>query len=190
MRRIPLPRGWNRRVKAAVLQVLALSHYGFTTLLAQAAHDRNRRTRWQAEIERLEYDLALLQEETRIKDSRMTRLPAHRRPFYTPLERMAILELRAARGWSAQQTADRFQLTLNTVAAWMARLDESGPNALLQLREPVNKFPDLVRYARMASTAEELMEKVQFACVSSHRFVVEDPSAGVFFADGGQEERA
>jgi putative transposase len=36
-------------------------------------------------------------------------------------------------------------LTLNTVGTWMARLDEDGPNALLKLREPVNKFPDLVR---------------------------------------------
>ncbi len=26
-RKIPLPRGWNRRTKAAILQILALSHY-------------------------------------------------------------------------------------------------------------------------------------------------------------------
>lgn len=47
----------------------------------------------------------------------MTRLVPDRRPFHTPLERMAILELRAARDWSAQQTADRFLLTPTTVAA-------------------------------------------------------------------------
>lgn len=28
----------------------------------------------------------------------------------------------------------------------MARIDEDGPHALLRLPEPVNKFPDLVRY--------------------------------------------
>jgi hypothetical protein len=28
----------------------------------------------------------------------------------------------------------------------MKRIDEQGPDALLQLREPVNKFPDFVRY--------------------------------------------
>jgi transposase InsO family protein len=145
-RKIPLPRSWNRRVKSAVLQILALSHYSFTILLARAANDRKRRTRSQGEIDRLQQALALLQEELRIKDARMGRLHPHRRPFYTPFERMAILEMRAARGWSAQQTADRFFLTLTTVGAWMARIDEEGPNALLQLREPVNKFPDLVRY--------------------------------------------
>jgi transcriptional regulator with XRE-family HTH domain len=145
-RKIPLPRSWNRRVKSAVLQILALSHYSFTARLARAAHDRNRPTRLQAEIDRLQQELALLQEELRIKDDRMARLHPHRRPFYTPLERMAILEMRAARGWSARQTADRFLLSLATVAAWMARIDEDGPDALLRLREPVNKLPDLVRY--------------------------------------------
>ena len=33
-----------------------------------------------------------------------------------------------------------------TLASWKARIDEDGPNALLQTTEPVNKFPDLVRY--------------------------------------------
>ncbi len=36
-RKIPLPRGWNRRTKAAILQILALSHYAFTGMLARAA---------------------------------------------------------------------------------------------------------------------------------------------------------
>ena len=26
-RKIPLPRGWNRRAKSAILHILALSHY-------------------------------------------------------------------------------------------------------------------------------------------------------------------
>jgi len=39
-----------------------------------------------------------------IKDARMERLPAQRRPHYPPIERLAILELRAARGWSLAQS--------------------------------------------------------------------------------------
>ncbi len=35
-RKIPLPRGWKRRTKAAILQILALSHYAFTVMLARA----------------------------------------------------------------------------------------------------------------------------------------------------------
>ena len=43
-RKIPLPRGWNRRNKAAILQILALSHYAFTALLGRAANERNSST--------------------------------------------------------------------------------------------------------------------------------------------------
>jgi transcriptional regulator with XRE-family HTH domain len=59
---------------------------------------------------------------------------------------MAILELRAARGWSLKQTADTFLVTPATIASWLKRINDQGANALLQLREPVNKFPDFVRY--------------------------------------------
>jgi len=93
--------------------------------------------------------VALLEEEIRIKDTRMAQINPHRRPHYPPTERMAILELRAARGWSLEQAADTFLLTRPTVAYWMKRLDDVGSDALVQLREPVNKFPDFVRYAVM-----------------------------------------
>ena len=60
---------------------------------------------------------------------------------------MAILLLRAACGWSLKQTAQRFLVTSATITSWVRRVDEHGPKALVQLREPVNKFPDMVRYA-------------------------------------------
>ena len=39
-RKILLPRGWNRRTKAAILQILALGHYAFTGMLARAANEQ------------------------------------------------------------------------------------------------------------------------------------------------------
>ena len=59
---------------------------------------------------------------------------------------MRILQLRAARGWSTKQVADRFVLTEETIASWMKRLDEEGDRGLVRLEEPVNKFPDFVAY--------------------------------------------
>ena len=76
----------------------------------------------------------------------MERLPAQRRPHYAQIERLAILELRAARGWSLAQTARRLLVTPLTVASWNQRLDDEGPDALIQIREPVNRFPELVGY--------------------------------------------
>lgn len=89
---------------------------------------------------------SLLREELRLKDTRIAQIAPQRRPHYGPVERMAVLELRAARGWSLNQTADTFLVTPATIAAWMKRTDNQGTNALLQLSEPVNKFPDFVRY--------------------------------------------
>ena len=36
-RKVPLPRGWNRHAKSAILHTLALSHYTFPALIARAA---------------------------------------------------------------------------------------------------------------------------------------------------------
>ena len=76
----------------------------------------------------------------------MACIPPNRRPNYPPTEQMAILELKAARGWSLKQTASTFQITAATIASWLKRLDEDGPQALVQLRLPVNRFPDYVAY--------------------------------------------
>ncbi|MEN6449111.1 MAG: helix-turn-helix domain-containing protein [Thermoguttaceae bacterium] len=59
----------------------------------------------------------------------MAQIPPHRRPQYPPTERMAILELKAARRWSLEQTARAFLVTAATIASWMKRLDEEGPDA-------------------------------------------------------------
>lgn len=143
---LALPKGWPKHVRSAVIHAISLAHVTLTTTRSCAVHSWNARVRLKAENERLRQEIALLEEETRIKDARMLRIPAHRRPHYSPIERLAILELRAARGWSLAQTARRLLLSTATVASWMHRLDEAGPNAIVQLREPVNKFPDFVRY--------------------------------------------
>jgi len=117
-----------------------------------------------AENDRLQEECALLHEEIRIKDTRIAQKASQRRPHYGSHERMAILELRAARGWSLKQTADTFLVTPTTIAAWAKRIDENGPDALLQLRESVNKFPDFVRYiVQRLKTLRPSMGKVKIA---------------------------
>ena len=74
----------------------------------------------------------------------MKRIDPKRRPQYPPIERMAILELRAMRGWSKAETARRFCITTDTIRSWLRRADD---DSLLQTKAPVNRFPDFVRYA-------------------------------------------
>jgi predicted RNA polymerase sigma factor len=144
--RIRLPKGWQSCVKSAVLHAIALADYAIVYARARAADSINARVRLAAENDRLNEACALLREEIRIKDTRLAQIAPQRRPYYGPQERMAILELRATRGWSVKQTADTFLVTPATIASWVKRIDDQGANALLQLREPVNKFPDFVRY--------------------------------------------
>ena len=144
--RIHLPKGWQDCVKSAVLQAIALAHYAIVYARAWAADSINARVRLAAENDQPHEACALLREELRIKDTRIAQIAPQRRPHYGPYERMAILELHAARGWSLKQTADTFLVTPATIASWVKRIDDQDAKALLQLREPVNKFPDFVRY--------------------------------------------
>jgi transposase InsO family protein len=143
---LPLPPGWPHQIQAALLHVLALAQYVLVYTRGRAAQSRDPRVRQAAEVDQLRQEVALLREELRLKDARMARIPARQRPHYLPTERLAVLELRAARSCSLAQTARVFQVTEATVASWTHRLDEEGRDALLRTRTPVNKFPDFVRY--------------------------------------------
>ena len=48
------------------------------------------------------------------------------RPHYPAQERLAILLLRSARGWSLEQTAKTFLVTKATIAYWNRRLRDRG----------------------------------------------------------------
>ena len=129
--KLRLPKHWPRRVRSAVVHAVSMASVAFTATRVQAENQFNRGTRVQSEIDRLGREVTLLIEELRIKDARMERLSAQRRPHYPPIERLAILELRAARAWSQAETARRLLVTPLTVASWTQRLDDEGPDALV-----------------------------------------------------------
>ena len=96
--RIPLPKSWNKHVRSSLLHVISLAQYAVAFTRGWAANSVNPRLRQKSQLQRLTTTVALLREEVRIKDARMARISPHRRPQYQPVERMAILELRAAQG--------------------------------------------------------------------------------------------
>ena len=118
--KLPLPKSWTKHVRSAVLHVISLAQYAAVYTRSWAVDSMNGRVRLRAELDRANQEIALLRDAIRIKDARMARIAPFRRPHYPPTERMAILELRAARGWSLQETADAFQLTAPTVTACAA----------------------------------------------------------------------
>ena len=162
--RLPLPKGWPATIRSSMLHVISLARFTVVYTRSWAANCSNQRVRLKAELDRAREQIALQEEEIRIKDARMARIPANRRPNYPPPERMAILELKAARGWSLKQAASTFQITAATISSWLKRLDENGPQALVQLRSPVNRFPDYVAYVvQRMKTLCPSMGKVKIA---------------------------
>ena len=117
MAKIPLPKGWKKHVRSAVLHVISLAQYSAIYTRGWAADSSNKRVRLKAELDRANQEIALLREELRIKDAREARIDSHRRRHYPPPERMAILQLRAARGWSLGQTARVFHVTAATITS-------------------------------------------------------------------------
>ncbi len=102
---IALPRGWTKRVKSALIQSVSLAATALTLAHGRSSSSRSPRKRMAAELDRANTEIALLKEELEIKDARWRRLPSRRRPYYTPVQRMRILQLKAARGWSCEQAA-------------------------------------------------------------------------------------
>jgi transposase-like protein len=161
MASVPLPRGWKKHIKSSVLHAISLATAALTI-----ARSRGATRSLHAELERTTNEIALLKEELEIKDSRWNRLVSRRRPRYTPIQRMRILQLKAARGWSYEQAAQIFVVNEQTLRSWLRRVDEEGESALVQLTEPVNRFPDFVRYlVRQLKTLCPSMGKVRVAQV-------------------------
>lgn len=79
-----------------------------------------------------------------IHSARMSRVPAHHRPFYTSGERFEIIQLRHLYGWSYATTADKFLLDIKTVKAWERKINKNPDSSLICPKVPVNKFSDLV----------------------------------------------
>jgi hypothetical protein len=140
------PKPWPHVARAAVLHAISLASTAVAVVRARAISSGVARLRQGTEMERLRNEILLLREELRVKDARMASLPAPHRPRYKPVQRMAILELRAQCGWSLAETGRRFLVEPRTVAAWTKRLDEQGEGALVRVPVPVNKYPQFVRY--------------------------------------------
>jgi len=141
---IPLPDDWSEHVKLAFLTAVSLAHRALTVTQSWCVNSRISRIRLIGDNNRLLTEIALLHEELRIKDARLTRIPPSSRPHYPPTERLAILALKTARAWNNSQAAKAFLVTASTIAHWHKRLNEQGEGALVEVPGPVNRYPDFV----------------------------------------------
>ena len=109
---LPLPKDWTANVRHALLNVIGIVRIA---MLAGRKFLIQEDKPLLAHVHRLETEVAMLRAELRINGARTSRIDPHRRPQYLPTERMAILELRAMRGWNKAEIArsrkrDRFDI--------------------------------------------------------------------------------
>jgi putative transposase len=141
-----------------------MAHRALTFPLAWAANSPLAHVRVRAEVHRLTAEVGLQKAEIAILLARIKRIPARTRPHYPPDLRFAILELQTQRGWTAAETARHFLITVTTLATWRRRLDDDGPNALVQSAVPINRFSDQVAALVAAlKRAAPAMGKVRIA---------------------------
>jgi hypothetical protein len=103
---VALPRGWTKHVRSGLLHAVSLAAAAWTIARSRAAASGSQGRRLRSELDRAHTEILLLKEELSIKDARWSRLCSRRRPHYTPIQRMRILQLKAARGWSREQAAE------------------------------------------------------------------------------------
>ena len=127
-RDIPLPRSWPNHIKVGVVHAISIAHAAVVCSRGWAVNSSIERARLASELRASENEVSLLKEEIRIKDGRTGKMDPRKRPRYSPSDRMAILELKSARGWTIAETARIFQVEAETISSWMARLEFELPD--------------------------------------------------------------
>jgi hypothetical protein len=90
---LPVPRQWSSCIKSAFLHTISLASAVFTSACVLGSKRKSIKTRQNAELAQAYHEIALLREESKIKDERFQRIAPHRRPYYSPIHRMQILKL-------------------------------------------------------------------------------------------------
>ena len=90
---IPLPKDWINSVKTGILHAISLAHVVIIYARGFGTNIRDARMRLSSELKQAKNEIALLQEEIRIKDARMSKIDPQSRPHYPATERLSILEL-------------------------------------------------------------------------------------------------
>lgn len=139
-----LPKDWRRDTTAGLLSAIALARVAVLTLVDGLVGGARMTTRG-AELMQVRAELARVTRERQLLEARLARVAPRKRPHFSASERLEILALRAASGWSVAETARRFLVTPETVASWFHDRDRADRERPSVGGAPVNRFPDQVR---------------------------------------------
>lgn len=120
-----------------------------------------------ARLEEAELKARLAWETAEILAARLAKIPERRRPYYTPIHRFRILEIKNLLAWSAQEAARVFLVCANTILNWECSADtETGTvGVAVQPVPPIRRAADVVRalaqrMARLAFGGQDLSARI------------------------------
>ncbi len=134
-----------KHTNTACLHALSVGHMLFARIAARAADTLWNRLFILAQLKRCEAVMAEQAMRIRILTRRMRRTAARKRPQYTPELRRMILEYQAAYGLTNAETARRFLIDPQTLAAWKKEGYGLAKTHLVEQNTPPNKYPEYVR---------------------------------------------
>lgn len=140
---IPIPENWPSLIRQAMLHAASLAHFNIICSWSRSADSAIQNVRLKSKLDKLQTELARKENQLRIISSRFSRVPAKKRPYYMPMERMDILTHKAACGWNLKQAARAFQTDTSTISSWMKRIDD---DSLVNMPVPWNKYPAYFKY--------------------------------------------
>lgn len=143
---IIIPDNWPETIRRAVLHAASLAHASIIHTRSWCANSSIARTRLAGLLDQAKQEISLLNEEIRILRTRIEKIAPKHRPHYFPAERLSILLYKASRGWNQKKTAHAFGLTEETISSWLHELETCGPETLVRIPVPHNKYPDCLRY--------------------------------------------
>jgi hypothetical protein len=91
----------------------------------------------------LRSELARVTAERQLLRERLEKIPARRRPFFSPFARLEILWHLHRYNLSFAEAASLFLVTQATISNWVGDT-KRGVRHLLRARHPLNKLPDVV----------------------------------------------
>ena len=110
-----LPKCWPKFVRRALVLACSMVKAALDIELGRRLDCNLHHTKEHAAHQRFRLDNATEREVLRLIRSRFERLAPRKRTYYTKVERLRILELKALNGWTAAETADRMLIYENTI---------------------------------------------------------------------------
>ena len=143
----------ERLALRAALNAAHLLGLATGTFLRELRNADDPLTKAAARVKEAQLQARLAWEIVEILGARLDKLPEHQRPYYTPVQRFRILEIKNLLGWNRDLIARLFRVCSNTISNWERAADPTTHT----VGSTVRPVPPIVRIADVARRLVQTM---------------------------------